>query len=367
MSSAQSEFVITIVNASLSDSDISYIRKPDSFSLLQYFNNLNFFLLFMSTSTLIDWKKLFKCTEDQSLEFISHVIYDGVPTAQPPSEVFDDRILEWKHALVGQFIGYAPKFTSLQSIVAAIWETLRKTLTYSKQTVDDSPVLGTQYAKTGFGFNENTSLASTLQCPIGALYQEGSKLYLQCDWYSSSYGFCHSFKRDGCTVQIRIQTPWIPPCCTYSKLYGHSNTCTVKGDKAKTVQVWQVKKPDLNGKSDNTDGKSDLTVNAEEQQSETGAKTRVSNPVDTIVEPITHCTQLLPELGISNPVRKSVKKDKKSGASTKKFEVLAKDADGKKTRAAAQGVTELLQDLKSKKKAHYDKALPEVHVSSGGG
>ncbi|KAK9004828.1 hypothetical protein V6N11_042282 [Hibiscus sabdariffa] len=150
------------------------------------------------------------------------------------------------------------------------------------------------------------------------------------------------------------------------KLYGHSNTCTVKGDKAKTVQVWQVKKPDLNGKSDNTDGKSDLTVNAEEQQSETGAKTRVSNPVDTIVEPITHCTQLLPELGISNPVRKSVKKDKKSGASTKKFEVLAKDADGKKTRAAAQGVTELLQDLKSKKKAHYDKALPEVHVSSGG-
>ncbi|KAK8999554.1 hypothetical protein V6N11_070715 [Hibiscus sabdariffa] len=71
------------------------------------------------------------------------------------------------------------------------------------------------------------------------------------------------------------------------------------GDKTKTIQVWQVKKSDLTGNSDNSDDKTDLIASTGEQQSETGAKTEVSNPTDTIVEPITECTQSLPESGVS--------------------------------------------------------------------
>ncbi|KAK8662497.1 hypothetical protein V6N13_092070 [Hibiscus sabdariffa] len=193
--------------------------------------------------------------------------------------------------------------------------------------------------------------------------------------------FVNVLMKDGSTVQIRILTPWIPPCCTYCRLYGHSTkTCTVMGDKTKTIQVWQVKKSDLTGNSDNSDDKTDLIASTGEQQSETGARAK----------PITQCTMSSPAFGVSNPVdkvpitqqandiefsslpdsssqKKGVKKAKKSGASTNKFEVLANDVDGRKPRAAAQGVIALLQDLKSKKKAHFDIASTEVPVSSGGG
>ncbi|KAK8984708.1 hypothetical protein V6N11_020024 [Hibiscus sabdariffa] len=150
-----------------------------------------------------------------------------------------------------------------------------------------------------------------------------------------------------------------------------------------------VKKSDLTGNSDNSDGKIDHIASIGEQQPKTGAKTEVSNPTDTIVEPITECTQSLPEpgvsnlvdarspaFGVSNPVdkvpitqqvndiefpslqdssgqKKGVKKAKKSGASTNKFEVLANYVDGRRPRAAAQGVIALLQDLKSKKESSF--------------
>ncbi|KAK8628403.1 hypothetical protein V6N13_064110 [Hibiscus sabdariffa] len=40
---------------------------------------------------------------------------------QPPSDVFEDGIKHWKNSLVGQFIGDAPNFTSMQRIIEILW------------------------------------------------------------------------------------------------------------------------------------------------------------------------------------------------------------------------------------------------------
>ncbi|XP_039038081.1 uncharacterized protein LOC120175552 [Hibiscus syriacus] len=75
-----------------------------------------------STSVSLDWRNLFVGSKNQSLDFFPHEIRDGVVTVKPPIEVIEEGIADWNNALVGQFIGAAPRFSSMQRIIDSIWE-----------------------------------------------------------------------------------------------------------------------------------------------------------------------------------------------------------------------------------------------------
>ncbi|KAE8667867.1 Detected protein of unknown function [Hibiscus syriacus] len=46
---------------------------------------------------------------------------DGIPTVKPPLAVIEEGIVEWNFAVVGQFIGAAPNFDSMQRIINSLW------------------------------------------------------------------------------------------------------------------------------------------------------------------------------------------------------------------------------------------------------
>ncbi|KAK8676831.1 hypothetical protein V6N13_142393 [Hibiscus sabdariffa] len=69
----------------------------------------------------LDWRKLFIGGEEQALDFFPPQRKDSTIIVQPPSEVVDDEIDDWKNSLVGQFIGDAPNFVSIQRIIDQLW------------------------------------------------------------------------------------------------------------------------------------------------------------------------------------------------------------------------------------------------------
>ncbi|KAE8654519.1 hypothetical protein F3Y22_tig00117048pilonHSYRG00574 [Hibiscus syriacus] len=75
----------------------------------------------MSGDAPTDWRKLFAAGIDQELEFFPPTVVEGSCVVKPPKELFEEGILDWKHALVGQFIGSAPSFSSIQKIVTLLW------------------------------------------------------------------------------------------------------------------------------------------------------------------------------------------------------------------------------------------------------
>ncbi|KAE8731355.1 hypothetical protein F3Y22_tig00002840pilonHSYRG01117 [Hibiscus syriacus] len=79
----------------------------------------------MMNAGLMDWRKLFGSAAEQTLEYFPPVIREGfpIPSVQPPLEVFEAGIFEWKLSLVGKFLGSAPPFASMQRIVNNLWTT----------------------------------------------------------------------------------------------------------------------------------------------------------------------------------------------------------------------------------------------------
>ncbi|KAK8700198.1 hypothetical protein V6N13_018601 [Hibiscus sabdariffa] len=75
----------------------------------------------MTASKIVDWKKLFEGAEEHTLDYFPPARVEGTVAIAPPSSVFDDGIADWKYALVGQFVGSAPNFSSLQIIIQIIW------------------------------------------------------------------------------------------------------------------------------------------------------------------------------------------------------------------------------------------------------
>ncbi|KAK8689716.1 hypothetical protein V6N13_088429 [Hibiscus sabdariffa] len=49
------------------------------------------------------------------------MVQEGSPVVQPLATVFDDSIADWKLALVAQFIGSAPNFSAMKKITEILW------------------------------------------------------------------------------------------------------------------------------------------------------------------------------------------------------------------------------------------------------
>ncbi|XP_039002034.1 uncharacterized protein LOC120128424 [Hibiscus syriacus] len=226
---------------------------------------------------------------------------------------------------------------------------------------------------------------------------------------------------NGKTVSIVVEVPWMPPCCKYCNVFGHS----VKGCKQNPIpqtstMVWRKKKfatstpldseivctehkqnatsvdpkPSLNISSKDFEGSNHSSLESNHSVNDSDASPEPIQQVSTMVNDQETSTDLNEEensiipyqLGnfadtISAPTllnkrnrgRHAKAHDALTGSSNR-FELLntinetlpTSENQGKKVRAAASGVAVLIKELKIKKKSHLDKSKGSSVGSQGG-
>ncbi|XP_039032991.1 uncharacterized protein LOC120168280 [Hibiscus syriacus] len=247
----------------------------------------------------MDWKKLFKFSESQDLEYFPPNVRDGTPFVLPSPEIIEAGISEWRLSLVGQFLGATPSFASLQRIVDSLWS---KTLGGSRVQVSyagnnlfifsfDSEsardwvlVNGPWHVQNktlilrkwepsfkSFSFNLTKILvwvhlfnvplelfsrvglsyiASAIGIPLSmdniiALKSrlEFAKVYVEIGVNDTIPKFIDVAIKDGQKTSIYVEVPWLPPSCKKCKVFGHNE----KGYQHKpnatpaVAQVWKKK------------------------------------------------------------------------------------------------------------------------------
>ncbi|XP_039014660.1 uncharacterized protein LOC120144735 [Hibiscus syriacus] len=74
----------------------------------------------------MDWRKLFGFQQGHALQFFQPKSRDSNPIVQPPLEVYEAGIAEWRTSLVGQFLGAAPNFNTMQRMIENLWNNTSK-------------------------------------------------------------------------------------------------------------------------------------------------------------------------------------------------------------------------------------------------
>lgn len=66
-----------------------------------------------------DWLKIL--TNNQVLSYVEPIVLDGEEVAKPYPNVFDYGEVKWSRAIVGQFYGKVPNFSSFLRIANTLW------------------------------------------------------------------------------------------------------------------------------------------------------------------------------------------------------------------------------------------------------
>ncbi|XP_038991415.1 uncharacterized protein LOC120114653 [Hibiscus syriacus] len=320
----------------------------------------------MSGEALTNSRKLFTAGINQELEFFPPAVIEGSCVVKPLKDVFEEGILDWKHALVGQFIGSAPNFSSIKKIVMLLWGKA-------------SSIKGLGFRKRGLSY-----IASVVGKPLHMDSITAARERLE-------------------YARLCVEVP------AGSSIQDHIDVVLSDESVAKIrVSVWRVKGPVKDAKQDvpsvsgEATGDVDCVIATTTSEALEGISFGIENPVqvtiqndqvkvvDAIVKnnyaansvPDRNC--LANNLAVivdvvkqaeqqSNPLIKRgrgrlAKEGRVAGrGSRNKFEILnAIDPDslleisdvdsGKKQRGASLGVAKLVQDLKLKKKEHVEKA-----------
>ncbi|KAK8715103.1 hypothetical protein V6N13_042445 [Hibiscus sabdariffa] len=241
-----------------------------------------------STSGQIDWRKLFAATSDQSLDYLPSVISEDSRIVLPPLEAFDEGLQTWKFALVGQFVGRAPSFSVIQKLVGLLWG---KEGVVEVSIVDDNlfifrfvnSTVRDWVLENGPWHIQNNSLIlrrwepnmkildfnldrihvwfhlrgiplelfsrKGLSCIASAI---GHPLYMDsviaskqrlsyakvCIEISTETLIPDSIEvklRDGFSVSVGVEVPWLPPKCYRCSIFGHSHKNCFNKDQVGVV------------------------------------------------------------------------------------------------------------------------------------
>ena len=71
----------------------------------------------LGEAPITDWRKLFQATSDQTLSFFPPKNSNGKLIISPSLEVIEEGELQWRHAVVVQFVGRILNFSSFQRMV----------------------------------------------------------------------------------------------------------------------------------------------------------------------------------------------------------------------------------------------------------
>ncbi|XP_039041009.1 uncharacterized protein LOC120179498 [Hibiscus syriacus] len=326
---------------------------------------------------------------------------EGFTTVVPPSDVFEEGVSEWQFSLVGQFIGSAPNFGSLQKLVEIMWGK-----SIAKVSIDGSKLYVFLFAngasrdwvlengpwhiqhkplvlrkwepnlkRLDFNLERMPVWVQLYNIPL-ELYSKkglsyvvsalGVPLYMDsitaskerlefakvCVEVEAGVRLPRSIAiklRDGIVCSVIVVIPWFPSWCSKCKIFGHSDKiCTVGAELKASMEkeiggLSSVVVKDVLG----TDpvGGMDTAVVSLKGQSASGQKLKA-----------------VEEDMVTGSVGRVVSKGDTSlpldPTSHVEFEVLGslvEEDEGRKPRLASQGVANILLEMKNKKKDHLEK------------
>ncbi|KAK8492712.1 hypothetical protein V6N13_034819 [Hibiscus sabdariffa] len=283
----------------------------------------------------------------------------------PPSEVFNEGVSNWKLSLVGQFIGAAPNFVALRRIVASLWGKdaltkhkpliLRKwepnlqrldfDLTHMPVWVQLYNVPLELYSKLGLSY-----IASGLGVPLYmdsiTASREKFEFAKVCVEVPAGVRLPRAIPvkmRDKSVVTVKVKVPWMPASCSSCKSFGHSEKlCSeVKAGNMQATE-WRAKGVDGVGA---VDGAANSVPNAAIAQ--LGGDVTEFNG-DAIGSSAGVIEEFPP---LQSPKVKGMGKGRSRGLKNR-FEALQgvdPEEEVRKPRAASSGVMTLLQEMKAKK------------------
>ncbi|XP_039065617.1 uncharacterized protein LOC120211067 [Hibiscus syriacus] len=172
-----------------------------------------------------------------------------VSTVVPPPGVIDEGIVEWDRSVVGQFIGDAPNFGSMQRISEILWGKSLKVKLYNVP-LELFSRLGLSYIASAVGISLYMDSVTASKERL-----EFAKVCVEVEAGAVIPEVIHGALRDNSLVKVWFYVPWLPKFCVQCKTFGHlaSNCVEVQKrlPKSKEAQVWR-KKVSLNnhGSSD---------------------------------------------------------------------------------------------------------------------
>ncbi|XP_039036073.1 uncharacterized protein LOC120172755 [Hibiscus syriacus] len=344
-----------------------------------------------SGSLSLDWKKLFVGSKYQSLDFFSPELRDGVATVKPPPEVIDEGIDDWNHALVGQFIGLAPSFGSTERIIEMIWGKSSQVLENEPWHVQKKPLILRNWVpgmqKLSFDLSFMPIWVQLCNVPL-ELYSQKGLSYIASALGNPLYmdSITASKERlEFAKVCVEIEAGGVIPDFIHVVLKDGSSRSKSGGKKdINTIESGSKEIMPVNATV--SMGITEITNTSKEEASESNVDVAMKNTVNSLQNlSADMSTTEIQEKTVSsehgkahvdegngiNPLQEVVHsrdfsslrdslKNKAKGrkkyvvGSSSKMEVVA---DGpRKARVASMGVAIFLNDIKTKKKDHIEKA-----------
>ncbi|XP_039007104.1 uncharacterized protein LOC120134738 [Hibiscus syriacus] len=245
----------------------------------------------------MDWRKLFGNNTGQSLNFYPPSFKDGIPTINPPAEIIEAGISEWKFSLVGQFLGPAPNFMTMQRIVDQLWAKASHNtrvqvslagsnlyiFSFASKSVREwvlengpwhiinKPLILRKWEpnlkRLSFDISKIPIWVHLYNIPLELFSQAGLSyiasgigIPISMDSVTASKSMLEFAKvcveigvndeipksvgivlQDGQYSSVYVEIPWLPPRCKKCKIFGHKN-CLVKiSPPPLPTQVWKKK------------------------------------------------------------------------------------------------------------------------------
>ncbi|XP_039007850.1 uncharacterized protein LOC120135690 [Hibiscus syriacus] len=347
------------------------------------------------------WRKLFGSSSDQALKFYPPSFKNGIPTISPPSEILEAGILDWKLSIVGQFLGPAPNFMTLQRIIETQW---RKALQGSRLQVSiagtnlyifsftskvardwvlengpwhilNKPLILRKWEPNLKRLNFNLTkipiwvhlynvplelfsqiglsyIASGIRVPISMDSVTASKTRLEfakiCVEISVNDDIPKHIDvilQDGSTSSIFVEIPWMPPRCRKCKTFGHNDkNCLVTQETEVIGGIKLLQDPN------STDAPRKEAEKVNEDNSELTS-------TDIPAEPKT--AEIDNKVKLPNP---SVLIEDDHASVPKRVDESLPIIEGsqKKSCIASKGVAEIVKELKSKKKEKVEQSKSSI-------
>ena len=343
----------------------------------------------------------------------------------PPADVYEEGELQWKNAVVAQFVGKIPNFSVFQKMVNLLWgeegEVDLRPAGHNLFIIQfSSSALRDRVLETGPWHIQNKPLIvrkwepgmESLQLnmaklpiwiqlgniPLELFTQRGisyiasaignplymdritasqqrlafAKVCVEVEAAKDIPKIIEVERRNGSIIPVGVEIPWMPMKCSTCCIFGHCDKeCPRKLVQA-TARVWVPKKIDTNEKVVNEEKKDkvteDLMGKSVENEGDNNQQRKDKGKAMELVQG----NGINPQAKAGSVNRFAIldfEVEENEMNISEQGEIIEDElnVEPRKARAVAAGVADLMKSLKPKKKGNIDKVRKKVGINASGG